>query len=266
MPEEIVWNKKLLVVSLILGVVAAGLFYAYSVRMQKKLTGDTVRVLAWKRDLGAGSLIAMKDIEFPTVRRRLAETIDGILLDREDDIRLLKGQAYVSRNVYKGDFVRFNDIIGPSGQSPSAAINEGMRAVTLRVDPNTTPGDMLRVNDRVDVIGLVNVGAKGAKAYTILENVRVLAVGGQSEPPSEQWSKDITGRRYQPSLRAYRSVTVEVTRETAESLSELEPRILGNIRIALRRPPRGTEAGVSGTLNPELQAILKQPLPQDVGS
>ena len=33
MPETIVWNKKLLVVSLILGVLAVALFYLYMVRV-----------------------------------------------------------------------------------------------------------------------------------------------------------------------------------------------------------------------------------------
>lgn len=265
MPEEIVWNKKLLVISLLLGVVAAILFLVYDARMRKQLTGDTVEVLAWKRSLRAGAPIGMNDVDVHPVRKSLVENLKGLLLARTQDTNLLRGESFVSRNVYKGDFVRWNDILGKGSASPSGSINKGMRAVTLRVDPNATPGDMLRVNDRVDVIGLLSIGGKPARAYTVLQNVRVLAVGGKSAPPDEQWRSGASGSRYQPSLRSYRSVTIEVSPETAEKLAELVPRIQDKIWVALRPPPRGPEAAADGRINPEIAPIFKQPLPEDLG-
>jgi Flp pilus assembly protein CpaB len=263
MADEIVWNKKLLVISLVLGLLAAIVFLAYDHSMRKKLTGDTVQVLVWRRSVGAGSPVAMKDIEIPTVRRSLLKKMEGVLQNQTEDLNLLKGETYLSRKVYKGDFVRYTDILGKASASPSGMINENMRAVTLRVDPSTTPGELLGINDRVDIIGLLAIGGKPIKAYTVLENVRVLAVGGRSASPDEDWDSSAGGRQ-RPSLRTYRSVTIEVSQATAEKLAELLPRIQGRILLSLRPPPRGPEAGAGGRINPEIEPIFKQPLPEDL--
>ena len=200
MAEEIVWNKKLLVFSVLLGLLAAILFYVYDARMQKRLTGDTIHVLRWKRPLRNGEEIALADIDFPTIRKTFMKQLQGVLTRK--DLNFVTGGVHVNRGVRRGDFVRFSDILESQTGSPSRNISEGMRAVTLRVDPSTTPGDMLWVNDRVDVVGLISVSGRPAKSYTIIENARVLAVGGRSQSPEEQFSVDRRGRRRQPGLRA----------------------------------------------------------------
>jgi len=264
MAEEVVWNKKLLVVSVLLGALSAILFYAHTIRMEKKLTGDVVAVMRWKRSLTAGEMINRdKDMDFPPIPRALADRLDEVLLKQRDET-LVTGGAHVLRDVRRGDFIRFPDILGSESASPSGNIKQGMRGVTLRVDPTNTPGAMLRVNDRVDIVGLISVSGKPVKSYVILANVRVLAVGGKPESPEQQF--DRTGRRrQQPAMRSYRAVTVEVKPDTAVKLRELLPRVEGKIWVVLRAPATaGPTAEPGGEINPELKPVLQTPLPEDL--
>ncbi len=262
--EELVWNKTLLVVSVLLGLLAAGLFYAYDWRMRKKLTGDVVTVLRWKRSLRRGDLVALSDIEEVTLRKQIAGELRGVIT-RRDRTLLEGGNVHLARDVRKYDFVLLNDILGAPLDSPSRDLGEGMRAVTLRVDPNMTPGDMLRVNDRVDVVSLVSFPGRPLRSYVILENVRVKGIGGRSANPEDQPAGAARARGYRPSMRTYRSITVEVKRKTVQQLAQLLPRLRGKLIVALRPLPKGelgAEAG--GELNPELLPLLKQPLPEDL--
>ena len=262
--EEVVWNKTLLVVSVLLGLLAAGLFYAYDWRMKKKLTGETVTVLRWKRSLHRGDLVALSDIEEVTLRKQIAGELKGVVT-LKDRTLLEGGNVRLARDVRKYDFVLLNDILGTTLDSPSRGIGEGMRAVTLRVDPNMTPGDMLRVNDRVDVVSLVSFPGRPLRAYVILKNVRVKGIGGRSANPEERVARGTAAGRYRPSMRTYRSITVEVKSETVQQLAELLPRLRGKLIVALRPLPKDQLAAEEGgELNPELLPLLKQPLPDDL--
>ncbi|MCD4699170.1 MAG: Flp pilus assembly protein CpaB [Phycisphaerae bacterium] len=257
MAETVVWNKKLLVASLILAGFAVAMFYLYDSSQKKKLSGETVQVLQWKRSLTAGEEIGDEDIG-PMTSSSSPKNLKGVITWENKSIVL--GGRRVNRSVSRGDRVYYNDIVGASAKTPADDITQGMRGFTLKVDPNYTPGDMLRIGGRVDVMGMVRLKGKPAKTYTLVQNLRVLAIGGKARKPEESLGSK-RGREYSSGIRVYRSVTVEVPPELAEQLVDLMPRIMGKVWLTVRNPTDMPERGSYTGINPKVESVLSQPLP-----
>jgi len=131
MAEQRVWNKKLLVVSFITAVVAVGLFYVYDSIQQRKITGDVVEVLKWRRDLRAGEEINPADIAVVKITRQAVQALEGVM--RKEDMKgMVTDGAHVNRDVRRQGFVLFQDIIEIQGDRPSRGISTGKCAFTLR--------------------------------------------------------------------------------------------------------------------------------------
>ncbi len=261
MAEAVVWNRKLLVASLALGVAAVVLFYAYEALKTARAEESTKTVLTWKRDGKAGQEVAETDIG--SVKIALTQ-YQGLLAkpieDNPTNRRTVVGSR-LTRDVSSGDYVRPADVVGAALEVPSKRIRTGMRAFPLKVDPERTTGNLLSVDDRIDLIGILQIGKEQARAYTLIENLRVLAIGGKSQSPEEEFRMS-SGRSIVPGMRVYRTITVEVTPDTAERLAELLPRVQGRITVVVRR--RGDEPPSKdrdGRIPEEILPILKQPLP-----
>lgn len=246
-------NKKLLVIALISGLVAVGLFLAYDSAKEKQLTGDTVTVLKWTRDMNSGEEVSANDWVEVDVRRK---EYNSKMLTK-DDRQLVSPGAKVNRKVSRDEYIHFSQLTGIEREGPSANIRKGWLAVSLPVDPYYTPGGLLQVGDRADLIGLISVKGKPAKAYVLIQNLRVVAVGGRGENPDDRFgaspSKD-------SSARVYRSFTVEVKPEVAVQLADLMPRIDGKLWLAVRNPT-DKDAQFDNRLNPEVEAVLATALP-----
>ena len=250
-------SKNLLIVSLLVGVVAVILFFVYDSLKEKSLRGTPIRVLKWTRDLDPGDEIIEADIGDVEVNVQEMKAVEDVV--KLSERNLVPEGAHVNRKVSKNEFVRYNQIIEMRSATPSKGISVGMRAVTLSVDPYHTPGDLLRFNDRVDVIGLVSLRGKPAKAFVLIENLRILAVGGRSQSPDEEFGP-ARGRRYDPGMRTYRSISVEVKPEVAVQLADLMPRLRGKLWLVVRNPT-DTQADFDNRLNPAVEQVLSQPLP-----
>ena len=265
MSETVVWNKKLLLISLGLGVAAVILFYMYTSIQEAQAKESVVRVLKWKLNRKADDEVSKEDVASVTVALTTFRNLESVMKDNEENRSLVIG-GHLSRSVKRADFIRFSDILENTPEAPSRRIKMqpddfGYRAFPLEVDPKRTIGDMLRVDGRIDIIGLVSVGGKPARAYTLIENLRVLGVGGRSESPEDRLRRARRGR-VADNLRVYRTLTVEVHKRTAERLAELLPRVRGKIWVVLRHPkePPGTN---DGKINRELLPVLEEPLPDD---
>ncbi len=265
MAETVVWNKKLLIASLILAGFAVAIFLLYDSAQKKKLGGDVVQILQWRRDLAGGDEISEADIAVVNINSS-AMNLKGILRKGSESVVI---GGHVNRPVRRSNPVYYSDITGTLSGTPADSIAKGMRGFTLRVDPNYTPGDMIRVGGRVDVLGMVRLKGRSAKTYTLVQNLRVLAVGGRGPKPEESFGRK-RGRPYDPGMRVYRSVTVEVKPELAEQLVDLMPRILGKVWLTVRNPAdapkeedfRGPAPKCFKGINPKVESVLSQPLPE----
>jgi Flp pilus assembly protein CpaB len=216
-------------------------------------------VLKWRADRKEGQEVTADDIQVVDISREQAQKIVGVVKSTPEDRALVIG-GQLKRDVTRSDFVRFSDVLENRGDVPSQRIKMGgFRAFPLRVDPQRTVGDLLRVGDHIDIIGLVSVGGKPAKAYTLISNVRVLAVGGRSETPEER--SRVRGRTSQ-NLRVYRTLTIELKLTTCEQMAELLPRVRGKIWVVVRNPNEKANPNVDGKINPQLLPVLEEPLPE----
>ena len=150
----------------------------------------------------------------------------------------------------------------------AGTVPEGMRAVTVAVDPIMGVAGLLKPRDHVDVIGTFEVG-EAILAKTVLQNVMLLALGGQTsgpapeerEPATEATAAKPAEKKKEPEKKTrksqateYPNATLAVTPEDAQKLILADQR--GNLRLTLR--PVGEEdfvpvpvQDIAGVVGPE---------------
>ena len=121
--QPVVWNKKLLVVALILGVLAVALFYVYDAIREREATGSTVPVLHWKRDIEAGKAVTAADITVKDIPRSRMSAFENTLSDNPEDWNLAKD--VLRQPVKRGEPVRYADLLSVGG-SGDPKIKAGM--------------------------------------------------------------------------------------------------------------------------------------------
>jgi len=253
MAETVVWNKKLLLISLLLGVVAVGLFYFYDSIQEKRIRGEIVEVLRWRQNMKAGDRIDSRSVEVLPISAGSA-SLDGVA--RKGDLATVVVNGTLVKNVEKNHFVFYTEILGHRGGRPSQKIAKRSRAFPLSVDPKYSVGALLSQGDRVDVLGVLSIGGKPPKTYTLIENLKVLGIGGRSKSPDEDFEAD-----WKPTgVRVYRTVSVEVTPQVGEQLADLLARVRGRILLLVRNP-EDTDAKFNERINPAVLPVLNTPLP-----
>jgi Flp pilus assembly protein CpaB len=135
-----------------------------------------------------------------------------------------------------------------------------MRALTLRIDPAHAPSPLPKLNDRVDVVGVLSVQGGPAKPYTLAQGLRCLAVSAPAAPATDRRAAAQRTPRPEPARRAFRSVTLEVAPRTAEELTALIPRLSGPLWVVVRKPVDASRKFTG--LNPEVRPALTAPLPK----
>ena len=156
---------------------------------------DVDEVLVASQDIPMGAVVNESDIAWQTwPKAAMSESM--IAKSRSPNaIGDLKGL------VARVDFVRDQPIQSDklvkqgSGGFMAAMLSSGMRAVAIKIDNNgdSTAGGFIHTNDRVDVVRLARddeaTKARGVEvvtAQTILENVRVLAIGPNTEEQNDK--------------------------------------------------------------------------------
>ena len=230
-----------LVIALILGVVAAKVGRDMIVkRRAEEAKVKMVRVVMAAVDLPPGSVLEADHLGVGSI----PEDDSGAGVSR---FTFSKPSELVGRvvmtQVVKGQPV-LETLLAPkgSGGGAQAIIPEGMRAVTLEVNEYNGVAGLLLPGCQVDVVHTLKfrdgqgVGEGGLISKTVVENLRVLAVGRRTSTVGTNNSKTP-----EPEQQA-RSVTVLVTQEQAE-LIDLVTHI-GQPRLVLRN---GLDKRVSGS-------------------
>ena len=156
----------------------------------------------------------------------------------------LVGRVTVSPLV-KGETV-LDNLLAPAGTGAGlqALIPPGMRAVTLEVSEFSGVGGMLEPGCKVDVVSVMqDARAKQSVARTVLQNIRVSAVGRAIAP-----AHPAPG---QPMLPPSNSVTLLCTPKQAQQLQLAAN--TGRPWLVLRSTRDGADAAVEGTTMADLQ-------------
>jgi pilus assembly protein CpaB len=185
---------------------------------------DSDQVLVASRDLGLGTLIG--DLEVKWVDWPKAHLSEGMIRKSVTPKALDEIKGAVTRAPFvRGEPIRPTKIVKASNAGfMSAILPAGSRAVAINIDSSgaTSAGGFILPNDRVDIIRTIRpAGSKtGYVTETILQNVRVLAIGQRVEEKNGE--RVVVGS----------NATLELTPRQAEQIV-LAQRI-GQLSLALR--------------------------------
>ena len=184
------------------------------VQIVQPVKEETVRVLVATRDFQRGERLTVDDTNW--IAWPKAAVQPTFITDETPDARESFEQAVARSLIVTGEPIVNAKVVRPGNSSLMAAILEpGMRAVTLRVSPETASGGFVLPGDRVDLLHTVD----GA-TQLVFEEVRVLAVDTLYSENTE--TPNIIGS----------NMTLEMTPEDAEVF--LTMRTEGDFSAVLR--------------------------------
>ncbi|MCO4772537.1 MAG: Flp pilus assembly protein CpaB [Deltaproteobacteria bacterium] len=210
--------------------VVFGVVQRFNVELQEAREPiPTVEVVVALEELPIGGEILERHIDVIEVPPELLpgeDTFDAIeaVVGRTPRERVLPGEIIRdARLASAADGVGLNVLVTP-----------GKRAMTIETDSQSGVGGFLQPGYRVDTIVTIRPDDNAMKAKwvteTILQDVIVLAVGGDLSGPTT--SSDAERRRRSASRRNRNYVTLEVDVEQAEKLALASAR--GDLHLALR--------------------------------
>jgi pilus assembly protein CpaB len=184
------------------------------------------KVLVAKRALPVGTIITADAIGYQLWPQEMVQ--DAYFIDGEADMSKLLGTV-VRNPITAGEPVTQGSLVSPGDRGfLAAALAPGMRAITVPVRANTGVGGFVFPGDRVDMLLTQTVAGEEETPLqtteTILRNLRVLATDQSTESTTTQDGKTI--------VRAFRTVTVEVTPRIAEKISVAQK--IGQLSLVLR--------------------------------
>jgi pilus assembly protein CpaB len=181
-------NRRLLLLALVAGVVAAILIYAAMSRTSESASGaggvaSTAPAVVAKQDIPARTKITSAMLEVRQVpsdtRSELAYTDLSQVVGQVTRYPIATNEEVLSTKVVSLESV------AKTGDSLSYIIPEGKRAVSIQVDQVISSGGLVLPGDYVDVMGVFNVTFGAGDQETteekyfsriILQNIEVLAV------------------------------------------------------------------------------------------
>lgn len=183
------------------------------------------KVLVAQRALPVGTIITADAISYQMWPEELVQ--DAYFIDGESDVSKLLGTV-VRYPITAGEPVTQGSLVKPGDRGfLAAALGPGMRAITVPVSAKTGVGGFVFPGDRVDLVLTQTIKGEGEPlraSETILQNLRVLA--------TDQSTTQETGEDGKTVVRAFRTVTLEVTPRIAEKVAVADT--IGEISLSLR--------------------------------
>ncbi|GGD57235.1 Flp pilus assembly protein CpaB [Erythrobacter arachoides] len=185
------------------------------------------KVLVAKRGLPVGTIITADAVAYQLWPQELVQ--DAYFIDGEADMEQLLGTV-VRNPITAGEPVTQGSLVSPGDRGfLAAALGPGMRAVTVPVSARTGVGGFVFPGDRVDMVLTSTLAAEDGgedlrTSETILTNLRVLATDQSTETTTTEEGRTV--------VRAFRTVTMEVTPRIAEKISVAQT--IGTISLVLR--------------------------------
>ncbi|WP_425410889.1 Flp pilus assembly protein CpaB [Hyphococcus sp.] len=148
------------------------------VQIVEPVREETVRVLISTKDIQRGQRLTLEDTNWVAWPKKAVQPT--FITDENSGAREELESAVARSLIVTGEPIVNAKVVRAGSSGLMAAIlAPGMRAVTLRVSPETSSGGFILPGDQVDILfaagGRGNRGG-GNGARTIFENVRVLAV------------------------------------------------------------------------------------------
>ena len=262
-------SRRALMVALVCGAIAALLAFAFLSKGNAGGSTTTLPVLVAAQDIPLGGAITADNVTIRSVATADKHPLAFTEKTKNDAI----GQVALEP-LSSGQQVLSSEITKDKAQvGLSALIPPGHRAIGITVSEVTTGGGFIMPGDYVDVIGTFQVNApapasdvlveskqdSGSKHYvavTILQNVKVLAIGQTAEQPQQTQSTG-DAKNLQPSSNQAqaKSVTLALTPDEAQRVFLDEE--IGTLRLSER--PLGDTSPVQ--LPPTDNSLQQLPAP-----
>ena len=213
-----------LVISIALGVLGVYLrkriidheITSFKASMEKTEVMSSVVVPS--RNLMKGEIVSASDL---AVRELPAEYVDSNSVS-PNNYKTALGQK-VTFNVDQGKPLLWAHLDGGSAKTFSGRIDDGKRAMTMRVDEINSISGFLRPKDNVDLL-LTYSDSDGTKTYPFMQNLHVLATGSQTVVDSTN----------PESVSRFSTITVHVNPVDAKRITLAQER--GKLTAVLRNP------------------------------
>lgn len=211
-------NKKAFIIAAVTALLGIAVAHLYLTRLEHEATGGArIPVLIAAKDLKPGMVLR----EGLLGVRQMPQAYVGDRNIYARDSKKVLG-IRVSTQIKANEPVLWSDLatITQPGRDLSGAVAEGKRAVSLSGQSSTFDG-LLRPGDRVDILF---TPASGEETSMLLQNILVLAVGGQMSTEEEAQGGSF-GRK---------SVTLSASIEEGQLLTQAERQ--GSLKLVLRNP------------------------------
>jgi len=210
---------------------------------QTQIVGEQILVAA--RPVAQGAAIVAEDLAWrPFPKEAVSENY--VTATSSPEARADLVGAVTRRPFLDGEPILAGTLVKPGDQGLMAALlPPGYRAVSIEMDSQDAAGGYIHPNDRVDVLLTTAVDAgegqrgKRARTVTVLQNVRVLALGSETQPADAA----AEGPQRQDSETA----VLELTEEDSRALRAAAE--MGTVSLALR----GVETEAAGLRPPSAQ-------------
>ncbi len=239
-------NVVLVVVSVALGMAAALVYNLHIRAVREEGKGDLVEVIRASRNIEAGEEITSDHLSEVSIPRDLMDSI-GKVVKRENAEIVLGTRP--SRQIKKGEYILHTDL-GQVGGSEKWS-DESKSAFTIEFDPRTSPGQLLKKGDYVDVYGIVDPPRGQRKTYRILSAVKVEGIEGQSSDTRRSWAS----RGGDDSPSRYRTVQVLLEPEVFEQFKNVKTWVDGSLTVGVLHPNMVSRRRDAGRVNPDLRNL-----------
>jgi pilus assembly protein CpaB len=241
-------NNKALTMALIMAVLAVFFVQSYVSSVEedaKRRLGTEVIVVRAAKDIKENETINSNMLTLSVIPKQFAEPTALVFSRGKDDPDTRKGLAQLDGMVAaipikKGEQITYNKVTEAglrTGLSPQ--VTPGRRAMAVPVSDVTSVSRLVKPGDRVDVIGVIDMGDKKTNriAKNILQDVLVLSVGKNVAGNIPRYVTMDGGKEKVRNLNEdvnYGTVTIEVDPQQAIVLTAALANNDAGITLALR--------------------------------
>lgn len=248
-----VQNIWLLFIALGLGLVVVVIYNVHIYNVRKEGRGQSIYLLSVTRDMEKGEKIGQEDLAIRPVPKQYQGTLGNVV--PEENLKYAVGST-VNDAIGKGQWLMWGHITDLGNTKPANSIAPGNVAVGVSLDARKgVPGDILRPNDQVNILGVLSTQGTTLKYMRIIEGVRVLAVGGEGLNETKGGGRNI---RATPPARSYRNITVELPKDVSLEFMNVLTHVSGECSIELRSA-RAAKSQTDLRINPMLKDLAAQP-------
>ncbi|MFL0247777.1 Flp pilus assembly protein CpaB [Candidatus Clostridium stratigraminis] len=224
-------SKFILIGALVFAIVTTFLFSNYVKNLDNKYKNDKnlINVVVLKQNIKKDQKITSDLLEFK------AYSVNSIIPGAIKNIKDIDG-SYALVDMKAGEQLFIDRFSNQTDESSflSRKVKEGNRAISIEVNYVESVSTFIEPDDYVDVIFSEKAKDGTINTQTILENIRVLAVGKRMEESTDAAAsaKSTTQGAANTTQAEYNSITLELNPDQIKTIDNADER--GNLKFVLR--------------------------------